>query len=66
MTASKLAKNPVTPNKIAAARIAGIISTKTSDNALITFCRGFSFLAAISFTSDKDIFSNLASFAKTL
>ena len=56
MTASKLAKNPVTPNKIAAARIAGIISTKTSDNALITFCRGFSFLAAISLHQTKTYF----------
>ena len=56
----------MTPSKIAAANIAGMISTNTSERALITFCSGFSLLFAISFTSDKDIFSNFASFAKTL
>ena len=55
-TNSRFPSTPESPVSRAAARIPGIISTNTSDNALIIRCKGFIFLLATVFRSLRLIF----------
>ena len=50
-TTSHWLSTPVRPESSAAARMPGMMSTKTSDSDLMTACRGFIFLAASALTS---------------
>lgn len=56
LTNAKFPSTPESPVSKAAARIPGIMSTNTSDNALIIRCKGFIFLFASVFKSLRLMF----------
>ena len=64
-TISKFPSTPESPVSSAAASIPGIISTNTSDSALMTRCNGFIFLFATVFRSLRLIFFILLCSANT-